>query len=484
MIPRLIKNDVADIPTSDSSFPVAFPSPGIPRHSVAVLFGPDRVVLRYGGATVHDFHVLPSTHRLGAGDHIGSANIVSGYLCLMQHRHWLYLIAWVATATSGIAATLFSVYLPAIAKDFAGAVPVKDFIPTLGSAAAGAFLSGWAIGAFVLGAFADAVGRRRAMFLCVLLSTVGMSVTGLIESFPLLIAVRFITGFGAGSVLALSTVLVSEAFNTGRRAVLVGILINAFPVGFIIAGLIASSQADWRVAYQIAALTLILPVLVLAVVRESDMWSAAAARQRKVSIGEIIAVPHRRDLLIGVTLFGSMLVGLWAVFAWMPTWVNHISAPEEAQSNRAMINIMLGAGSVAGGLFSGLLSDRLGRRVASAIAYLGCIGMTLLIFQTQQQPGSVLFGSTFMISFFIGINQGVLSGYIPELFPTRLRGSATGIAMNAGRLLTAVTVFFVGVLISTLGGYENAISVFGLAYLIGLAALFWARETRGSMLPE
>jgi len=110
--------------------------------------------------------------------------------------------------------------------------------------------------------------------------------------------------------------------------------------------------------------------------------------------------------------------------------------------------------------------------------------MTLLIFQTQQQPGSVLFGSTFMISFFIGINQGVLSGYIPELFPTRLRGSATGIAMNAGRLLTAVTVFFVGVLISTLGGYENAISVFGLAYLIGLAALFWARETRGSMLPE
>ncbi|HBB25086.1 MAG TPA: hypothetical protein DCZ59_02360, partial [Bacteroidetes bacterium] len=338
-------------------------------------------------------------------------------------------------------------------------------------------------GAFVLGAFADAVGRRRAMFLCVLLSTVGMSVTGLVESFSLLVAVRFITGFGAGSVLALSTVLVSEAFNTGRRAVLVGILINAFPVGFIIAGLIASSQGDWRVAYQIAALTLFLPVLVLAVVRESDMWSAAA-RQGKVSVAEITAAPHRRDLLIGVTLFGSMLVGLWAVFAWMPAWVNHISAPEAAQSNRAMVNIMLGAGSVAGGLFSGLLSDRLGRRAASAIAYLGCICMTLLIFQTQQQPGSLLFGSTFMISFFIGINQGVLSGYIPELFPTRLRGAATGIAMNAGRLLTAGTVFFVGVLISTLGGYENAISVFGLAYLIGLAALYWARETRGSMLPE
>lgn len=402
----------------------------------------------------------------------------------MQHRHWLYLIAWVATATSGIAATLFSVYLPSIAKDFAGSAAVADFIPTLGSAAGGAFLCGWAIGAFVLGALADAVGRRRAMVICVVLSTVGMTSTGFISSFPLLVAVRFITGFGAGSVLALSTVLVSEAFNTGRRAVLVGILINAFPVGFIVAGLIASAQSDWRLAYMYVSATLVLPVLVLAIVRESDMWSSASSRASGQPVRAIVSAAHRRDLFIGVLLFGSMLVGLWAVFAWMPAWVHHISAPEVAQLNRAMINIMLGAGSVAGGLVSGLLSDRLGRRPASAIAYLGCIGMTLLIFQTQQQPGSLLFGSTFMISFFIGINQGVLSGYIPELFPTRLRGSATGIAMNAGRLLTAVTVFFVGVLISTLGGYENAISVFGLAYLIGLAALYWARETRGSMLPD
>lgn len=480
----MIKNDVADIPTSDSSFPVAFPSPGIPRHSVTVLFGPDRVVLRYGGATVHESHVLPSTHRLGAGDHIGSANIATHYLCHMQHRHWLYLIAWVATATSGIAATLFSVYLPSIAKDFAGTVPVKDFIPTFGSACGGSFLIGWALGAFVLGALADRIGRRMALFLCVLLSTSGMSVTGLISDFNLLVAVRFATGFGAGSVLALSTVLVSEAFNTGRRSVLVGILINAFPVGFIVAGLVASRHADWRAAFSLTTLTLTLPLLILLVVRESDMWQARVVTDKRSSLAELLSPLHRRDLLIGVTLFGSMLVGLWAVFAWMPTWVNSMSDPSSAQQNRALTNIMLGAGSVAGGLFSGLLSDRLGRRTASAIAYLGCMGMTVLIFQSGQQPGVFLFACTFLISMFIGINQGVLSAYIPELFPTRLRGSATGVSMNAGRLLTAVTVFFVGVLVTTLGGYENAISVFALAYAVGLLALVWARETSGTALPE
>jgi len=476
--------DVADIPTSGSTLPTAFPWPGISGATVTVSRG-DEVGSSSVTAAQPCVNLTRFPHSTArGGDHIGSANIVTGYLCRMQHRHWLYLIAWVATATSGIAATLFSVYLPAIAKDFAGTTPLKQYIPAFGSAASGAFLFGWAIGAFVLGALADRVGRRKAMFICVLLSTVGMSVMGLIDSFPLLILVRFLTGFGAGSVLALSTVLVSEAFNTGRRAVLVGILINAFPVGFIVAGLIASAQSDWRVASLMASATLVLPILVLAFVRESDMWSAAASQQSRPSTAEIIGQPHRRDLVIGVSLFGSMLVGLWAVFAWMPTWVSQISSPELAQRNRAMINIMLGAGSVAGGLFSGLLSDRLGRRVASAIAYLGCIGMTVLTFQTGQLPGALLFTCTFTISFFIGINQGVLSGYIPELFPTRLRGSATGIAMNAGRLLTAVTVFFVGVLVPTLGGYENAISIFAIAYLFGLAALLWARETRGSMLPE
>ncbi|MFM8772013.1 MAG: MFS transporter [Candidatus Kapaibacterium sp.] len=402
----------------------------------------------------------------------------------MQHRHWLYLIAWVCTASSGIAATLFSVYLPSIAKDFAGSVPVNEFIPTFGSACGGAFLVGWAVGAFVLGALADRIGRRMALFLCVLLSSVGMSVTGLISDFTALVAVRFATGFGAGSVLALSTVLVSEAFHSGRRAVLVGILINAFPVGFIAAGMVASSQADWHTAFSLTTTLLVLPLLILLIVRESDMWQARADQHRTSSVAELLSAAHRKDLLVGVTLFGSMLVGLWAVFAWMPTWVHHMSDAATAQQNRALTNIMLGGGSVAGGLVSGVLSERFGRRVASAFAYLGCIGMTVLIFQSGQQPGAVLFACTFMLSTFIGINQGVLSTYIPELFPTRLRGSATGVSMNAGRFVTAITVFFVGFLVPTLGGYENAISIFAVAYGVGLVVLMWARETHGAPLPE
>jgi MFS family permease len=84
---------------------------------------------------------------------------------------------------------------------------------------------------------------------------------------------------------------------------------------------------------------------------------------------------------------------------------------------------------------------------------------------------------------FIGLNQGILSGYIPELFPTVVRGAATGFGMNLGRILTAVGIFFLGVMVVQLGGYHNAISMFALAYVVGLITLVTARETKGQELP-
>jgi uncharacterized membrane protein YjjB (DUF3815 family) len=50
--------------------------------------------------------------------------------------------------------------------------------------------------------------------------------------------------------------------------------------------------------------------------------------------------------------------------------------------------------------------------------------------------------------------------------------------------LTAIGVFFVGVLVHTLNGYDNAISTFAAAYVVGAIALTFARETNGQALPE
>jgi cyanate permease len=81
-----------------------------------------------------------------------------------------------------------------------------------------------------------------------------------------------------------------------------------------------------------------------------------------------------------------------------------------------------------------------------------------------------------VMAVFFGISQGALSAYIPELFPTAVCAAATGFCFNIGRLFTAVAVFFVGALVSLLGGYSNTLFIFSFIFLIGGIVTWMARE--------
>jgi cyanate permease len=73
-----------------------------------------------------------------------------------------------------------------------------------------------------------------------------------------------------------------------------------------------------------------------------------------------------------------------------------------------------------------------------------------------------------VLALFFGASQGILSVYVPLLFPITIRATATGFCFNVGRLFTAAAVLFIGVLESTLGGYSNALFYFSLVFIIGL----------------
>lgn len=402
----------------------------------------------------------------------------------MTSRMMLFVVAYLAIVAAGISGTLFSAYLPVIVRDLTGAVD-RESIARVGSSAGAAFLFGWAIGAILLGAIGDRIGRKMAFFTSVMVCTVGIVTTAWAPSVSMLVVIRFITGAGAGSSLLLGAVMVSEAWENNGRAWVMGILANAFPVGLIVSGAIGNFIDDWRTAYQIGGSTMLLGLAVLFVVKESDLWrrSEETHRATAASRERVFDPMFRRDLLIGTALFGSMLIGLWAVFVWMPTWVGSLGTAETSQAHRAATTLALGFGSVTGGFLSGPFSVRFGRRGAAAIGYLGCLALTAIIFTTHHEPGVVIYALAFVLSAFIGINQGVLVGYVPELFPTLIRGAATGIAFNVGRLVTALAVISAGLLITWLGGYDKAIFTFGASYVIGLAMLLVARETQGQDLP-
>jgi hypothetical protein len=82
--------------------------------------------------------------------------------------------------------------------------------------------------------------------------------------------------------------------------------------------------------------------------------------------------------------------------------------------------------------------------------------------------------------------------YFPELFPTRLRSTGTSFCYNVGRFLAASGPFTLGYLTSQVfsqaRGYDEPMRYAGVAmcsiFLLGLAALPFAPETKGQPLPE
>src|SRR5215472_4330122 len=75
-------------------------------------------------------------------------------------------------------------------------------------------------------------------------------------------------------------------------------------------------------------------------------------------------------------------------------------------------------------------------------------------------------------------------GYVPELFPTRMRGTAVAFCFNAPRWISCVGPLIAGTLIVRLGGYGPAATLVGLFFILGVVAAPFLPETRGKPLPE
>ena len=219
-------------------------------------------------------------------------------------------------------------------------------------------------------------------------------------------------------------------------------------------------------------------------IRDEPAWQAARSEtphsQRRSELGTLISPAHRADFLLGATIFGAMSVGLWATFSWLPAWAESLMAPGAGgQQERGVLVMVLGMGGIVGGALSGFLANRFGRRGTLLFSFAGAFVASMILFLANSTFTQAVFVQTAVLALFFGISQGTLTVYIPELFPTGVRATATGICFNMGRIVTSVAVFFVGVLVPILGGYGTSLSVFSGMYLIGFVATLIGRETKG-----
>jgi MFS family permease len=74
--------------------------------------------------------------------------------------------------------------------------------------------------------------------------------------------------------------------------------------------------------------------------------------------------------------------------------------------------------------------------------------------------------------------------WLPELFPTRMRGTAVAFCFNAPRWISCIGPLIAGTLIVSLGGYGPAATIVGLFFILGIVAAPFLPETNGKPLPE
>ena len=113
-----------------------------------------------------------------------------------------------------------------------------------------------------------------------------------------------------------------------------------------------------------------------------------------------------------------------------------------------------------------------------------CFVLSFILFRLTTSISSIVYFQIAFITIFFGMSQGALSMYIPELFPTELSATATGVCFNLGRVITGVAVFFIGSLVEVLGGYGNAIFYFSFVFLIGFIITLFNRQTKYSPKSE
>jgi MFS family permease len=374
-----------------------------------------------------------------------------------------------------------SVYLPDAMKDLLRGTAEQN-TENISATINAVFIFGWTAGGIIWGIFCDTLGRKQSFIYATLFYGVFTVLTGLAPNWFLVVAFRFASGFGIGGVLVVTTMLISEGYQEKQREILLGILSISIPVGIFSAGLLTYFVTQWRYAFVVGAIPILLSVLAVGLFSESEKWRDAVNRESEAikNLNVLFSRANSRNLIMGSLVFGAALIGLWATFSWLPYWIQNLVSGTGGQKERGLAMMLMGAGGLLGGFISGWVVHAIGLKRTLLICFGCCFILSFILFKLTTTLSPMVYFQIAFITIFFGMSQGALSMYIPELFPTALSATATGVSFNLGRIITGIAVFFIGSLVNLLGGYGNAIFYFSFVFLIGFLITMFNKQTKYS----
>src|SRR5690554_3138162 len=372
------------------------------------------------------------------------------------------------------------------------------------------------LGAVFFGHLGDRIGRKTTLVYALLTMGIATVLIGLLPTYhaigwvaPLLLVIlRLAQGFAIGGEWSGAALVATENAPAGKRALYGTFPQLGAPLGFIIANglflivaaLLPSDDPSrpseafldwgWRIPFLFSAVMVIVGLWIRLQLVESTAFSKAVETGRvvKLPMGEVVRL-HWRELILGT----FYMLATYVLFYLMTTFsLSYGRAPVDPQDSGVQPGLgydyttfvlMMIVGVVFFGIFtlvSGPLADRFGRRrtlivVTLAIIAFGLLWVPLLGAGFVGVMAWLIIGFTLM-----GFTFGPMGALLPELFPTNVRYTGSGISYNVSSILGAAVAPFVAVWLWQTGNGSPVLVGVYLAVMAGitLLALIIGKETR------
>jgi MFS family permease len=340
-------------------------------------------------------------------------------------------------------------------------------------------LVGWGVGGIVFGMLTDRLGRSRTLLITMVTYALATAACAFSPNIWMLLVFRFIASLGIGGEWAAGASLVAETVPEKKRVTAGALLYTAAPMGLFLATFVTdlftrqldaiASDPDlsWRAVFLTGLIPAVVALLIRLKVKEPETWERRAEVPR---LGELFTPEMRRRTIGGITLSAVALIAWWSISAFIPAIASFLATDLHLASGQQGVLAhtkarCLTLGTTAfnlGGLIGTLLTIPaavlLGRRQMFLLYYLCSAALIWITFSCDFEVHTRLymFGLLGLSLFGIG---GAFTFYLPELFPSYLRGTGSGFCYNVARFVTALGPFAVASIAGGTGSTQEILDV-------------------------
>lgn len=401
-----------------------------------------------------------------------------------------------------------------------------DLNPLTEGIVTSSLIFGAAAGAFLAGNLSDKYGRRKALLALALIFLIGAIGTALAPTIGIMVLFRVILGIAVGGSSAIVPMFIAEIAPVAKRRQLVSqseLMIvagqlMAYTSNAVLANVVNDSNGVWRYMLAIAALPAALLFIGMVFMPESPRWlankghiaqakkvlfrirenldakrefkdiiEATQVKQPAAAMSDLGPFWVRRLILIGAGLgFVAQFTGVNSIMYFAPTILLKTGLSTSAALTATIANGVISVLSTFVGMYF------LARRNRRPIMITGIAGIiaahTLMgiVYQFPPSPANsyIILGVMLLLLFFIqSMVSTVYWVMMAAMFPMRIRGIATGIAVAVQWIANGIVTLVFPSVLTTIGG--NTFFIFAIINTISLLFLIkYMPEVRGKSLEK